>query len=499
MSPFLGQHRSLSIGTRCSQFMPISAVGSQNPPRHHHLLQRHYQKRSYQISLAKNDIEYDDINDIDDETMKRHNALSRRLFRTLLRSCRQGVEIANRGNSIDVGNSEEGKLDWILLQPRMDKRRYGHAKIVQARRGEVSLSGGTHNKAACGMSKESVGMAMEVLKFVHMNLGGDGDDDLEYYYLGSSDDSEGETAASTDDSSTGAVMGGHSEGHYTQFVDVDEERGEGNDNVTDVEWDSDEDEDNDQGIHDAEVDESVLVTSKDIQNAIKIAFRAPLVSASPSKEEVQPLSTIIGRRHRDAINASMQLSEQLNMWANKSSVSTDWEHGVRVVATSSLMMGPSSTGGKYRFAYRIRVENIFDVIADAKKWQAAGDSEHANAALDEHRAVQLLGRTWNISERGAGQASSVLQRLLEEGVITDEENAHEQGGDLRVVQSVNEPRTGAGELGLFLHIIVTMWYLSYVLCAYLGFIVGHLPVLGPGEVSSVWHNQKLHFLTRISG
>lgn len=157
---------------------------------------------------------------------------------------------------------------------------------------------------------------------------------------------------------------------------------------------------------------------------------------------------------------------------------------MRVVATSALMMRPASSGTrKYRFCYRIRVENIADMIDAAAlknkneietqtdgKEEGSEDKDGKEGSEDvEHRAVQILGRTWNISERGTStsswhktSSSSVLQRLLEEGVITGITNDGKNGntdGDgsnaLRVVQTVNEPRTGA---------------------------VGHLPVLGPGEV-----------------
>jgi uncharacterized protein affecting Mg2+/Co2+ transport len=99
----------------------------------------------------------------------------------------------------------------------------------------------------------------------------------------------------------------------------------------------------------------------------------------------------------------------------------------------------------YKFAYRIRVENIADLI-DEKKQPPSDDSGDSSV---EHRAIQLLGRTWRISECRPKQEkhSSVLQRLLEQ-----EDQAEEE---LREVQVVNEPRTGA---------------------------VGHLPVIGPGEV-----------------
>jgi len=141
------------------------------------------------------------------------------------------------------------------------------------------------------------------------------------------------------------------------------------------------------------------------------------------------------------------------------------------------MMRPPGGGVKrrYRFCYRIRVENIVDLIDMKKGGKNSGtrdvddivDGEHPSSedppavARVEHRAVQLLGRTWNISERPSHEApSSVLQRLLEEGVMKKQENGssrgkHDGSTELKVVQTVNEPRTGA---------------------------VGHLPVLGPGEV-----------------
>jgi len=465
------------------------------------------QTRMYNISLDPSDDDdiYDQgatnnkVDDIDDETMARHNILSRRLYRILLRSCKQGVETANRGNRIDSCSSTDADdgQSWILLQPPMDPRKYGFAKIGNARRGREggivsssSSSDDNHSSTSVGkiMSNKEIGMAMEVLRFVHISLGGDADDDLEDYYLGNifNDDDDDDDSVyravedgNVEDSSVGAAAGRHSEGHYTQFIDEDGERGEGyvkllseddqdkelDDEFHDVDdWDSDEEDDD----HDLETDESVLVTSNDLQNAIRIAFRAPLVSASQSKEDdVQPQSTVIARRHSDAINACSQLSEQFNLWGNKSSISIDWERGVRVVATSSLMMKPTSGTKKYRFSYRLRVENIADMIdAMKKKKQSADDdkgSEDDESLVVEHRAVQLLGRTWNISERGTKHdtSSSMLQRLLEEGVITSTEhndNVENDGGggnELRVVSTVNEPRTGA---------------------------VGHLPVLGPGEV-----------------
>ena len=394
--------------------------------------------------------------DVDNESMARHNTLSRRLYRILLRTCKQGVELANSGSDFDT-ITHTGKTDlneyktWILLQPPMDQSKYGFRKIVKARRGKPkgekeALTTVNSNKAAHRMCSEEVGMAMEVLRFVHMSLGGNADDDLaEYYLTGNSNPSNGDgDVAHGDDhieESHGSI---HSEGHYTQFIDEDEERGEGGSSTKDdnAEWDSDES-DNDEGV--LESDESVLVMVKDLQNAVRIAFRANLIPSSQSIiEDAQPISTIIARRHRDAIDACSLLSEQLSMWGNKSSISTDWERGVRVVATSSLMLKPTPGSKRYRFLYRIRVENISDIIdstIDCKE----NDSDACSSRFDK-RAVQLLGRTWIISERSSRNesSSSVLQRLLDQGT-TELSSEKEIGSDqLRIVQTVNEPRTGAG-------------------------------------------------------
>ena len=422
------------------------------------------------------------IDDVDDETMARYNTLSRRLYRILLRSCTHDI---NGENNIDMFTSlaenvgsddDDGTSQWVLLQPPMDQRKYGFAKIVQARRGDSSSLEGVDisssaNAAVAIMSKEDVGMAMEVLRFVHVSLGGDADDELDDYYLGLTRDggNDDDKEASIDLSVTGAAAGRHSEGHYTQFLDDDEERGEGDSPATGEatseeeesdEWDSDDDVSDEMGIN-LEADESVLVTTNDIRNAIRIAFRAPPMSASLSKEDTPSMSTIIPCRHRDAINACQQLSEQFHAWDKKSSISIDLGRGVRVVATSSLMMRPAAAQPKrYRFSYRVRVENIIDILDSKMQPKEEENKSDISGTAEpvEHRAVQLLGRTWIISERGS--SSSALQRLVEKrGVAVTENGSQQSGGvginELRVTQTVNEPRGGA---------------------------VGHLPVLGPGEV-----------------
>jgi hypothetical protein len=104
-------------------------------------------------------------------------------------------------------------------------------------------------------------------------------------------------------------------------------------------------------------------------------------------------STVVTRRQRDAIDACSRLSEQIHIWNGKSSISINRERGLRVVATSSLIRRPdkgSSIGvgtmAKYGYIYRIRVENISDIIDN--------DDNESLSSNDEQsiRAVQLLGR-----------------------------------------------------------------------------------------------------------
>ena len=210
-------------------------------------------------------------------------------------------------------------------------------------------------------------------------------------------------------------------------------------------------------------DPSILVQTTDLVNAARIAFRAPLLTQSPlqvavlspsTETQSLPLQTIIDRRHRDAIGASTLLAEFIHTWSNKSSICTNTRHGVRVTATTSTI-STADTGGirlggkKYRFAYRIRVENIND---------ANSVGEDGNPI-----AVQLLGRTWNIYEFRQTNAS-LLAKLLEEGSLPDGGNeasrsSMELDDNIQVrtlVSTVNEPKTGA---------------------------VGHFPVIRSGEVS----------------
>lgn len=353
--------------------------------------------------------------EIDADAKKMNDRLSRRLFKTLLRGAR----------GIQESSSQ------ILLQPLFDQRKYGYAKIVNASRGQIESDvSSIGNPAARRMERLELGRALEVLKFLHISLGGAHSDDLEDYYLGSSTSGDEDLHYSDGDPVIGAAAGRHAEGHYTQFIDDDPERGEYDD-----EGCSDEDQ--------SQIDESLLVSSSDIQNAIRIAFRAPLVSDSSAEEETLPLSEIISTRHGDAISAFSLLNEQLNLWGGKSSVTADLERGVRVVCTSACMSTSGKTSGKNnRYAYRIRVENIRDLVNNETRTE------------EEDSSFQLLGRTWKIFDYGSKKLDPLQLLLAKDGTATEEDDdAAADAVKLRDI--VVDPKGGA---------------------------VGHFPVIRPGEV-----------------
>lgn len=107
---------------------------------------------------------------------------------------------------------------------------------------------------------------------------------------------------------------------------------------------------------------ALWVSLSDVQNAIRVAFRR---SPSDGNQE-----------RRWAIEAFQQLSMQHQI-LHLTSISI--EHNVRVSAISRCigrsLKGHNEESNKYRFAYRMRIENV-----------------------DQTECVQLLGRTWHIQE-----------------------------------------------------------------------------------------------------
>ena len=122
---------------------------------------------------------------------------------------------------------------------------------------------------------------------------------------------------------------------------------------------------------------------------------------------------------KHAIDAIRILGEQEKINA-RTSVSFDHARHVRIVATSSCIgtTAMAALETKYRFAYRIRVENTLTPPSRPNNHQKPSSS--STDSTKDPTSVQLLGRTWHIQEDGDGE---------QEGEIV----------------TVNAPTTGAGE------------------------------------------------------
>lgn len=178
------------------------------------------------------------------------------------------------------------------------------------------------------------------------------------------------------------------------------------------------------GPHDDDIVESLLnkflyVSKNDLQKTARSSFHLFDCDENITKQDIIDLQ-------RFAIEALKLTESQKDMWY-RTSISEDFEKGLRVIATSSCI-GVTAVGllsnqdrVKNRFAYRIRIENFNQPIKE-----------------NEDKSYQLLGRNWIIKED---------QSEFDE---FDDNNDDEDS-----IARVNAPTTG---------------------------VVGHLPVLNPGDV-----------------
>ena len=172
-------------------------------------------------------------------------------------------------------------------------------------------------------------------------------------------------------------------------------------------------------------------TQQQIRDAVRKAFRSLNYDGNPTIALLTAADL-----HKWAIRAIQIIREQQTLWKHSSVATTDGV--VRIVATSRCIgtsmpapanIPPSVTtpqiladaSPKYRFAYRIRVENVSD-----------------------DKTIQLIGRYWHISEETVAGRSIV-------GLEEEDEDALEPPPPIEV----DSPATGA---------------------------VGQLPVLHPGQV-----------------
>lgn len=178
------------------------------------------------------------------------------------------------------------------------------------------------------------------------------------------------------------------------------------------------------GPHDDDIVESLLnkflyVSKNDLLKTARSSFHMFDSDDNITKQDVIDLQ-------RFAIEALKLTDSQKDMWC-RTSISEDHEKGLRIIATSSCI-GVTAVGllsnedrVKNRFAYRIRIENFNEPTEE-----------------NECKTYQLLGRNWIIKED------------QDEYNDFDENHDDEDG-----IARVDAPTTG---------------------------VVGHLPVLSPGDV-----------------
>eukprot|EP00978_Attheya_sp_CCMP212_P032381 scaffold126150_cov60-Attheya_sp.AAC.17 len=314
------------------------------------------------------------------------NRTSVRLYRILLRQC---------------GSAEPSVP--ILLQPPIDPRDYGRARLVRTP---------THRLASAGAGTEDIDIDIDI----------DLDLDIEqdeivvrsiFSFLSRITGDSGIQFAADAVRRYRARSSANSLDIHDVERDVDDSY--------DTDSSGDDDDDDDEEDQDEQhVDQCLLVTPEDIRLAVQASFLRH--GSSLTKEDVVTMQ-------RHAIDAIRILGEQEKINA-RTSVSFDHARHVRIVATSSCIgtTAMAALETKYRFAYRIRVENTLTPPSRPNNHQKPSSS--FTDSTKDPTSVQLLGRTWHIQEDGDGE---------QEGEIV----------------TVNAPSTGA---------------------------VGHLPVIRPGEV-----------------
>uniref|UniRef100_A0A7S1ZQQ2 ApaG domain-containing protein n=1 Tax=Ditylum brightwellii TaxID=49249 RepID=A0A7S1ZQQ2_9STRA len=205
-----------------------------------------------------------------------------------------------------------------------------------------------------------------------------------------------------------------------------------------------------------EQDTSLLLTRQELYHAIRASFsRLQLLPYSFPHSSDGNVGTISKAELSQLLSFAIHCNSLLvdiESTTQRTTITEDARHGVRVIATSrcigtarSTPTASSKTAAvlhhltpkpnisiKHRFAYRIRIENI-GREKDNKNTTDDDDD-------DDLEAVQLLGRTWKIVEHESNN-----------------ENEESDGVDLKEkeVVTVDAPTGGA---------------------------VGHLPVLKPGQI-----------------
>ena len=248
-----------------------------------------------------------------------------------------------------ISRDDASKSGFILLQPAVNSRDYGQAKIVDATKSllwtnQVSQRQKVTNEELCA----------NILSFSKVRTEEVGERD-ETKVVGNFDELFG--------------------------IAVDEN-------------DANDENDNDSNQDLDAIDLSLYVSHLDLKNAIRKGFEA----GQDIDKALEKIDII--RMQKVAIDSINLLEDQKLMW-DRTSISTDEKKGIRVIAVSRCI--GVSTGGhpglneaptvRHKFAYRIRIENFNE----------PGSDKSVN--------VQLLGRKWRIEEDEDAEDSNKVMKV----------------------------------------------------------------------------------------
>ncbi len=247
-----------------------------------------------------------------------------------------------------VISSHTRRESVLLLQPSIDHRDYGQARIIDAKKCITWKSMDTNMPH--GVVNSYHNLESKIISFARHWTGKSNDDD---------------------DSGDEREIGDFNEMFGISAKSADENEVNAEEDFSDM---------------------SLYVSCVDLKNALRQGFDTTSVHGSLLKKEILDMQ-------RFAIDSITLFEEQVKMF-ERTSISVDEERKIRVIAVSKCI-GVSSTGP--RFAYRIRIENFNEPDND-------DENENNNDDVKEdakNTSFQLLGRTWKIVEDRADSQTSL--------------------------------------------------------------------------------------------
>lgn len=422
------------------------------------------------------------------------NSTSAYLYRMLLQRLKQSKS-SNTKSSSDT-HQNNNSSSYILLQPPINPREYGIAKLFPSHEC-IYDSENSNEMATTSTTTTTTNTTTGSGTYTNSII-----DNIYCFFLYWSEEDDADTDYTIQD-----VL----EMQFDQDEDDDEDSVEQGENENDNQMEeSEEEEDN---WH----NRALWVSHDELYQAINDGFlRASpsTTSASidskhiPSSSSSSPTTNVItksciNKYHRGAIQ-SLKLFESLQQSWKCTSVTTtthtihptattDTDNinssssssssslvipqskqcQVRVIATS-MCIGVDTTKSLYRFAYRIRIENKVLSDSDSASLQSSQQDNWVRVNNgDVPYSVQLLGRTWNITEDpivtpDISSSSNIVlpsteyddqQQQQQKQQSQPHEEKEEQEEEPKVI-SVNAPTTGAVGQQPVIHPGQTFEYIS---------------------------------------